>query len=130
MTQMQILKRVKHWQAQDSEPEARGLFKGNKGVKHLGNGAKNVKSGLQAIKGDLKNAGKGKRVSKKTKDDADIKAHETVPRFRLGLGRHSLVTISLNSYCNLTSRTRMKNSLDGNIWLSFKLSGDDLHKVD
>ena len=63
-------------QAQDSEPEARGLFKGSKGVKHIGNGAKNVKSGLQAIKGDLKNAGKGKRVSKKVKDDsdADIKA--------------------------------------------------------
>ena len=69
---MLILKRVK--QAQDSEPiqvenlEARGLFGPKSGVKHIGNGAKNIKSGLQAIKGDLKNAGKGKRVSKKVKN--------------------------------------------------------------
>ena len=69
---MLISKRVK--QAQDSEPiqvenlEERGLFGPKSGVKHIGNGAKKIKSGLQAIKGDLKNAGKGKRVSKKVKN--------------------------------------------------------------
>ena len=54
------------------EAPARGLS-GPKEVKHAsdGNGAEKLKSDLHAFAGDLKHAEKGKKVSKKVKDDSD-----------------------------------------------------------